>query len=58
MFIRVIRWSIVHPNHDTLEIWDADKRSIVITRKDIGPLITMLRPFKKRQNGDRATLTD
>lgn len=58
MFIRVIRWNQVHPNQDTIEIWDADKRSIVITRKDIKELIRQLRLFKDRRDLDRQTLID
>ena len=41
--IKLTHISQVHPNHDTLSIFDGDGREIAIRQKDIDQLIRLLR---------------
>lgn len=37
---------------DTVSIWDSDGREIAIRRKQIGPLIKLLKDMRKREYGE------
>jgi hypothetical protein len=56
MQIVVTNLSPVHPNHDTISIFDSDQREIAIRRSQIPTLISNLRKY--RHNPYRARKTD
>ena len=58
MKVELTHLSLIHPNHDTLSVFDGDGREIAIHRMDIDQLITLLMVHKHKegQHGEDITI--